>query len=118
MKNPSRLKDLSIPTFKSFMQRKRSLKLYKDLLVEINKINFDDDLRKSLKEQVKFEFINNRNLNDPNSIKYCMKFGTDSLKRIINMRNSQSSIINNNDIDNDEEDQRGRVGKGWPWEAK
>ena len=78
------------------------------------------DARESIKEEVKKGFRVNMSLTEKISINACIKEAETNLRMIRELADGDNARDGNGDgswLDNsDDEDQRGRVGSGWPWE--
>ena len=80
------------------------------------------DARESIKEEVRNGFKVNMSLTEKISINACIKEADTNLRMIRELADGDNARDGNGDgdgswLDNsDDEDQRGRVGTGWPWE--
>ena len=121
----SRLRD-ALP-FHVFTRRSAALQLYKDMNRAVRRIS-DKDLRRDLCAEIRHGFRKNQHLTDAMASKSLMQEGRRQLKQLESMadvppnssmggytnRGDEDSWINQKDGDHDD-DERGRVGKGWPW---
>ena len=100
-----------------FVHRQQVLHLYRNLLKGARRTP-DVVLAASLKDQIRTDFKNGKNLKDKVSIKSAIVNGQKSLIRLddLNGTNQGTTIKSGSWIDTkDDEDVRGRVGAGWPW---
>ncbi len=86
------------------------------MLRSTSKINDNNELKEQLNLQIKNEFKSKKDLSDPVAIKSLLTEGYRNLKKLEELgpikAYSSDSWINIQD----EEDKRGRVGEGWPWD--
>ena len=80
------------------------------------------DAREGIKEEVRNGFKVNMSLTEKISINACIKEADTNLRMIRELADGDNARDGNGDWDgswldnSDDEDQRGRVGSGWPWE--
>ena len=107
-----------------FIKRQQVLRLYRQLLKTARGIE-DEQLRASLREEVRIEFKNSKSLVDKVAIKTAIIQAQKSLTQLEDLSSRKSTASSGNTskakvtgswLDSSESgDIRGRVGTGWPW---
>ena len=109
----SRLKD-ALP-FHVFARRRQVLVLFRGMLRAAGRVD-DPALRLSLRAQIGSEFRQNRSLKDPMSLKSTLQEASRQLKQLEAMSNATEAYEADSWINQSEpDDERGRIGKGWPF---
>ena len=108
-------------SFPLFMRRQKILGLYRSILKAAKKME-SPDMRDSIRNEVRNGFKVNKHLVEKISINACVKEAETSLRTLKGLakegddnydcRGGDGSWLDNSD----EDDQRGRMGTGWPWE--
>ena len=112
----------NVLSYKEFVHRFTVLSLYRNFMKEINVLPVEVDARKEFKHQVQHEFKAYKSTTDPYMIQKALSEGKRRFKELQQWTGSTSNNQNSQyDGDSwlntpDEEDPRGRVGTGWPWE--
>jgi Complex 1 protein (LYR family) len=74
-------------------------------------------VREGIIQEVRVGFRTNKNLSDNGTISASIKEAQRSLAAIKAM--SSTSVDSDSWVNNsDEDDKRGRIGQGWPWDSK
>jgi len=113
----SRLDEKEVPSYKEFVHRFTVLSLYRGYLKCIRDgtvpHNHDD-----LREQVRKEFQSNKNDTDPFAVKRNIAEGQRRFEELKEFTGQSNKYTGDESWINikDEEDPRGRVGTGWPWQ--
>ena len=106
-------------SFRFFVRRQQVLQLYRTFLRASRRVA-DPELKKELSAQIKHEFRNNVGITDASVVKSLIVEATRNLERLQAMAMKTDSDVmvqhQNNSVTTDEDDERGRVGKGWPWQ--
>lgn len=122
----SKSRPINALPFKEFMRRKSVLDLYKSLIVQAKRIP-DESLKVGLLSQIRSDFQRNKLITDNNTLKSLLAEGKRSLEQLNDMVASVSPPAKNSLrkekspnvsawIDSSTpDDERGRVGTGWPW---
>ena len=111
----SRLKD-SIP-FHVFVRRAQVLSLYRQFQRSIGHVE-DQTLKKDIKSQVYSQFRANRSTTDNVVVRYLIQDAKRQLIQLQAITNQDKTCIENSWINTkDADDERGRVGTGWPWKS-
>ena len=104
------------------MRRQKILGLYRSMMKAAKKME-SSDMQESIRIEVRNGFKVNMSLVEKISINACIKEAETSLRTIKglakedNDEDDGSMDQNGSWLDNsDEDDQRGRLGTGWPWE--
>lgn len=117
-----------------FIRRAQVTSAYRNLLRAARHCQ-DPSLRKDITQQIRVEFQRNKDIQDNTLIRSCIQDATKSLKKVQDLvgvapnsaGNSGSvAVASKRTVKNetggswlevqDEEDKRGRVGEGWPWD--
>ena len=89
--------------------------LFRSMLRAAGRVD-DPALRLSLRVQIGSEFRQNRDLKDPMSVKSTLQEASRQLKQIEAMSKGSEAFEADSWINQSEpDDERGRVGKGWPF---
>lgn len=103
-------------SFKDFVKRQQVLQLYRNLLMKAKSIPNNNELKKSIIEQIRSDFKVSKGITDPMALKSLIQEGHRGIQRIQAL-NSESATNSDSWINNsDEDDVRGRVGNIWPWQ--
>lgn len=103
-----------IPSYKEFVHRFTVLSLYRNYLKEIRTMPHNQD---ELKEQVQREFKANKMVTDPFNVQRALADGKRRFKELQEFTGSNNKYEGDSWLNTkDDEDPRGRVGTGWPWE--
>lgn len=104
-----------------FIRRQQVLQLYRNMLRAAKRVD-DVSVQDSLRQEIRNEFVNSKNLKDNAAIKTALVTGQRSLSRLEDMSTAPSSSKKATQSDSnswintaDDTDVRGRVGTGWPW---
>ena len=89
--------------------------LFRSMLRAANRVD-DVALRSNLRGQISSEFRQNRDLKDPVSVKSTLQEAMRQLKQLEAMGTGAGAYDADSWINQSEpDDERGRVGKGWPF---
>jgi hypothetical protein len=104
-------------SFRFFVRRQQVLQLYRTFLRASGRVA-DPELKKELSAQIKHEFRSNVSITDAVVVKSLITEATRNLERLQAMARTSDVMVQdqNNSVTTDEDDERGRVGKGWPWQ--
>ena len=108
----SRLKD-ALP-FHVFARRGQVLTLYKKMRRCVRHVKGGIELQQALRTQIIQGFQHNKSVADNVAIRQLMQEANQQLKQLESMcdnENNEDSWLSGGDKD----DERGRVGTGWPW---
>ena len=111
----------NVLSYKEFVHRFTVLSLYRNYMREINVLPVAVDARKEFKHQVQHEFKAYKSSTDPYMIQKALSEGKRRFKELQQWTGSSNNKNDTYDGESwlntpDEEDPRGRVGTGWPWE--
>jgi hypothetical protein len=110
---PARIKDV-LP-FREFTRRRQVLTLFRSMLRAANQLE-DSALRTSITKEIGAGFRQNRDLRDPVAVKVTIQEAHRQMKQLQSMGQNSSAYDADSWINQSEpDDERGRVGKGWPW---
>ena len=114
-----------VMSYPAFMQRQRVLRLYRSMLQAV-KLLERDDIKSDLTNQIQREFRINIKVKDPVSVRSLMSEGSRQLEILKDMGTaSKSDLPSMHQIDSSvtswldsstEDDVKGRIGTGWPWD--
>ena len=100
-------------TLKDFIRRGKVISLYRSFLRKVNNID-KNDLKKSLLIEIKSSFRKNSILVDPALVKVALIEAERYLQKLDSYVSSKGiEILQENDSD---DDIKGRIGEGWPWD--
>mmetsp|Transcript_131698 Transcript_131698/g.380921 ORF Transcript_131698/g.380921 Transcript_131698/m.380921 type:complete len:170 (+) Transcript_131698:193-702(+) len=103
-----------IPSYKEFVHRFTVLSLYRSFLKEIKMMPHNQD---DLREQVQKEFKSSKTVTDPFNVQRGIAEGKRRLAELQEFTGSNNKYDGDSWLNTpDEEDKRGRVGTGWPWD--
>jgi hypothetical protein len=103
-----------IPSYKEFVHRFSVLALYRNYLKEIRHMPRNQE---DLKEQVQREFKGNKTVTDPFNVQRALAEGKRRFQELQELTGSSNKYEGDSWLNTkDEEDPRGRVGTGWPWD--
>lgn len=109
----SRIKD-ALP-FREFTRRRQVLTLFRSMLRAANKLE-EASLRASISKEISAGFRQNMDLKDPVSVKATLQEANRQMKQLQSMSQDATAYDADSWINQSEpDDERGRVGKGWPW---
>ncbi len=121
-----------------FIRRAQVTSVYRQLLRAARHCK-DPELRLDITQQIRVEFQRNKDIEDNTLIRTCIQDATKSLKKVQDLvgtystlpsaksiQQGNNSVASKRTVKNeasgswlevqDEEDKRGRVGEGWPWD--
>ena len=98
-----------------FIRQRQIKSLYRKFLKAVKDVS-DIDLKKSVRGQIELEFRKNILITDKSTIATLFKEASRSLDSIRDLSRPKSTASSSSWMNtSDEEDKRGRVGTGWPW---
>jgi Complex 1 protein (LYR family) len=110
-----RLDEENIPSYKEFVHRFTVLSLYRGYLKSIRKSLRHN--QEELHEQVRREFRANKAESDPFNIQRALTEGKRRFAELQEFTGGNNKYEHDSWMNTqDEEDPRGRVGQGWPWQ--
>eukprot|EP01039_Chlorochromonas_danica_P005743 gene5743-6327_t len=103
-----------------FVRRRQITSLYRSLLKASRQL-LDSSLKAEIRSQIRADFQRHKTVTDVIVIKSLIQEGNQSLKTLQGMISSVrkgSTATAGSWLDHsDEEDRRGRIGEGWPWQS-
>lgn len=114
-RSASRLRESDeIPSYKEFVHRFTVLSLYRGYLKEIRRMPYNQE---ELKDQVQREFKANVTVSDPFNTQRAITEGKRRFQELQEFTGSTNKYDGDSWLNTpDEDDRRGRVGTGWPWD--
>lgn len=99
-----------------FIRRQQTLKLFRQLLKACRKVE-PESLKRDISKEITSEFKKHKFIVDTLALRSLVQTAQSSLVKLEDMCNIKSTPYKDNSWLNtsDETDQKGRVGKGWPW---
>lgn len=105
--------DGKVPSYKEFVHKFTVVHLYRDFLKAVKLMPHNQD---ELTNQVKMEFRSNQHDHDPFQVQRAMADGKRRFQELQEMTGYKKQLNADSWLNiKDEEDPRGRVGQGWPW---
>lgn len=103
-----------IPSYKEFVHRFTVLSLYRNFLKEVKIMPHN---QVDLREQIQREFKANRTVTDPFNVQRALAEGKRRFQELQEFTGSDNKYEGESWLNTpDEEDRRGRLGSGWPWD--
>ena len=103
-----------IPSYKEFIHRFTVLSLYRNYLKEIRRMPHNHN---DLRDQVQREFKANKTVIDPFNVQRALAEGKRRFEELQGLTGNSKANDGDSWLNtNDEEDPRGRIGSGWPWD--
>ena len=129
MAPPRKVLGTALP-LQAFVRRQQVLRLFRALQRGAKDLEVQS-LAVHVREQIRFEFRNNGSLKDSVTLRNLIKDGQRQLAKLLSMGKKAAVSSSSSSLHQDgwlgsggdgsageslDEDKRGRVGKGWPWQ--